>query len=58
MTGNELNQKAVEILDGITGLISEFQGLRQEATDDAWDEASYGHTWLDTLCEIEYTLGL
>ena len=32
--------------------------LRLEATDDAWDAASYGHTWLDTLCEIEYTLGL
>lgn len=56
MTANELNAKAQELLDGIWGVISEFQGLRLEADDEAWDAASMGQRWLDKLCDIEYTL--
>ena len=56
MTSNELNAKAQELLDAIWGPISEFQGLRLQADDEAWEAAAQGHTWLDKLCDIEYTL--
>jgi hypothetical protein len=54
MTATELNDKAQEILDGMIGLVSEFQGLRLQVDDAIWEAAAEAKPWLDTICEIEY----
>jgi hypothetical protein len=54
MTAAELNDKAQEILDGMIGLVSEFQGIRLQADDATWEAATEAKPWLDTICDIEY----
>lgn len=58
MTSFQLNDKCADILDELQLLMRRFDDLRNQSSDEAWDDASVARPILDKLCDIEYEIEL
>lgn len=58
MTSFQLNQQCADILDELELLMRRFDHLRNQTSDEDWDEASEARPLLDKLCDVEYEIEL
>lgn len=54
MTAATLNAQFAEILEQISVQISRFDKLREEVSDETWDQATEELPLGDLLCDLEY----
>jgi len=53
LTGDQVSEQALILLDRMGQLALEFDKLRTECSDDAWDHSCSTRSYLDDLTEIE-----